>query len=630
MPRAPGSHDRLHAVYLSELRGLVPILLRLRCFEKPIDVNMCLSARREARKRGIDLTRIFFRSLRQSRGRVYFVGKWGASELLVCLEHPAISKGSLAAVFTEARRRQIRTADATVVKAYVASFTSENLRTLLEEEFPDLLPKNMTTTPRLGLGVRMLFTLPALLQGIEIVNCLADFQLSAGREFSVTEVVEATPGRYPEWLGHTGLDAATLYGTIAKECFKFGRSTYGTEIDHAIVSPEPSGAITRIRGHDSRSGSHLACADEARLEDSMEYNRRIIDEATGTGFVVGITTDTSALFREEVDEAASWAKERLRIEYEAAVPLGERETLAAYYHPGVPHAIVDPPSGSTFHLTFTEEELMRLTVKFRQSLLVNKMLREHMAAMMRGRSFTFEPSLDEAYKSLTTEKELFFYLAESERLGMKADLIAPNVGFRKREDYNGDLGRLEERVRKLAGVASRFDAILDFHSGSDKRVEVYQTISRACSGRLKLKMSGVYQLLYFETLAGFGRGTEERKLFERIWGYTLHYAEKEALEGDDTARRMVPEVRNRIQTARKRGRMFSRSPKDDFFRYYSFITVAARNKRGRHIFRNELYRLAEKPRVARKYGRKVVELTAKVAKALGLEQTGQTYLRTLV
>jgi hypothetical protein len=399
---------------------------------------------------------------------------------------------------------------------YAVSFTSENLRRLLEEEFPRLLPQKMGTTPRLGLGVRMLFALPALLQGVKSVNCFADFQLSAGREFSLTEVVSAAPGRYPEWLGHTGVDAATLYGTIAKECFKFGMSRYGTEIDHAIITPEPSVAISRIRGHVSRIGSDPIGSNKSGLEDSIDYNRRVIDEATATGLVVGLTTDTSALFREEVNDTASWPTQRLRVEYEAAVPAHEREIMTRYYHPGVPHVIMDQTRKKAFDLMFSEEELMRLAIKFRQSLLVNKRLYEHMTAMMHGKSFTFEHSLDEAYKSLTTQEELFFYLAESQRLGMKPDLIAPNIGFRKREDYKGDLAELEERVHKLAAVAHHFGAILNFHSGSDKRIQVYQTISRSCRGKMKLKMSGVYQLLYFQTLAGFRRGTEERRLFERM------------------------------------------------------------------------------------------------------------------
>ena len=111
---------------------------------------------------------------------------------------------------------------------------------------------------------------------------------------------------------------------------------------------------------------------------------------------------------------------------------------------------------------------------------------------------------------------------------MKADLIAPNVGFRKREDYRLDLTELEHRVRRLASIAFHFDAILDFHSGSDKRLAVYRTISKATNGKLKLKMAGIFQLLYFETLASFGDHSEECRLFERMWKYTQRYAEKQA------------------------------------------------------------------------------------------------------
>jgi hypothetical protein len=261
---------------------------------------------------------------------------------------------------------------------------------------------------------------------------------------------------------------------------------------------------------------------------------------------------------------------------------------------------------------------MRLAVKFWDSLQANKKLYDYMTAAMKGKSFTFEISLDEAYRSLTTEKEVFFCLAESNRMGMKADLIAPNVGFRKRKDYEGDIAELEGRVRKLAAVASQFGAILDFHSGSDKRLEVYRTISRATNGMLKLKMAGVFQLMFFDTLATFRRGTEERKLFERIWRYTLHYTQMKSREGDDTARRMLNEAGLGASTYTSKT-VFKRGPKDEFFRNYSFITVAAKNKMGRYIFKDALYRIAEKPKVAEMYNRKVIELTIKVAKALGLE-----------
>jgi len=109
-----------------------------------------------------------------------------------------------------------------------------------------------------------------------------------------------------------------------------------------------------------------------------------------------------------------------------------------------------------------------------------------------------------------------------------------------------------------------------------------------------------------------------------MWRYTLHYARVKSREGDETAKRMLREAgleenQNTDKTKLKPG------PKDEFFRNYSFITVAAKNKTGCFIFRNALYRIAEKRTVSEMYDRKVIRLTIKVAKALGLENTDTCY-----
>lgn len=607
----------------TQLKRLARILVQLGCFERETDAKIRLSILERARTAGIKASEVSWLSLKQRRGRIFLAAKLKMREALVCFEHSSLSYEERPSLLLEATRYRTMVYKNCRITAYVSPLTADNLLKLGEQELPGLLPRNMKTTPRLGLGVRMLFSLPPLLEAVEKAGCQVDFQLSGGREFSLREVIKARPGRYPEWLGHTGLDAPALYGTIAKECFKSGRSPYGTEIDHLIISLEPSSAISRIRGHTSQHSSASTKIDQVGLEESIDYCQRVIDEATRTRLVVGLTTDTSALFREEVDDASSWSESRLQTEYETQVPSNARKALAAHYHPGVPHAIRNRNGSTAFELTFSEEELARLSIRFRNSLLVNKILYEHMRGAMQGRSFTFELSLDEAYRSLTTEKELFFYLTESDRMGMKADLIAPNVGFRKREDYKGDLSELEKRVCRLATIASHFDAILDFHSGSDKRPEVYRTISKACSGNLKLKMSTVFQLLYFETLASFGRRSEERAVFERLWNFTFGYAQAKAAEGDLSARKMLEKIEQRIRSSRSSPSP-SKSAKDEFFRHYSFITVAAKNSAGRYVFRNTLYRLAEKPQVAKRYRRRVIGLTLKVAGALGLAQANSS------
>lgn len=490
---------------------------------------------------------------------------------------------------------------------YMIDFNVENLRKLVAEK-PELGPRSLRGYPRLGLGVRMLFTLPPLIDALKELDVLSDFQLSAGREFSLKEVVDAKPGLYPEWLGHTGLDAEHLYNTIAMECFKGGLEAYGTEIDHLIITRQTARALTRILTH----GEGSAEEGLEDLESSMNYNRRIIDEASATGFVKGITVDASDLIRYEFMDPDRWPREAVRRRFMEEFD-GEAEQVLDTVKPGHTYKI------GGYELVFTEEEVMRIALKYRLCLLKIKELYEYFRSKV-GEDFTYELSLDET-PELTEPKELFYCLSECSRMGMPVDLVAPNVGFFKREDYPGRLDELEERVRVLSAIAERFDAVLDFHSGSDKRAEVYRAVSRACGGRLKLKMSTIYQLKYFETLAEFPEGSEERRLFEEIWDYTLDYVKRRASEGDEVAKRQLEEVLKRMG---KPG--FVKKPDDDFFRYYSFIVVNAKKPSGERIFKERLYRLASKREVRERYRRKVFEVTKMVAEALGLLGSRSGYL----
>lgn len=554
-------------------------------------------------------------SIRYKSGRAYLVARMGLKELLVCLE-PSTYRDLPPPLFENTRRHVLHDGQESTA-AYILPFTSDNLRRLLDEVFPEAGPRNLGSTPRLGLGVRMLFTFPILLKSLHQIRAISDFQLSAGREFSLTEVVTSPSGRYPEWLGHTGLDSTALYGTIAKECFKSGFSVYGTEIDHLIVTGRPEEAISRIRDHSSQSSTTSDSTSETSLQESINYNRKVIGEATRTGFVTGMTVDTSALLRQELDDTTKWTGSPLKDEFQRQFPEEERNALLGRYRLGEPFKFQAQDCDEPIQLFFSEEDVMRLALKFKPSLVINKELFDYMSEALKGKTFFFEPSLDEAPK-LTTSKELLFYLTESKQMHMPANLVAPNVGFRKREDYDGDLNELRSRVRELSMIASSFGAILDFHSGSDKSPQVYRTVSEACHGKLKLKMSGVFQLLYFETLASFPHGSRERRLFEQIWHYTLGYATQKADEGDTTARRQVEQIQKKMKEARRRGRRCDPNPKDDFFRYYSFIAVAAKRKDGRYLFRSALYKVAQRTPIMKRYSRKVIRLTMVVADALGL------------
>ncbi|MGC8861569.1 MAG: tagaturonate epimerase family protein, partial [Armatimonadota bacterium] len=116
---------------------------------------------------------------------------------------------------------------------------------------------------------------------------------------------------------------------------------------------------------------------------------------------------------------------------------------------------------------------------------------DYIRSIKRGEAFDFEFSLDEG-PGLTQPQELEYVLKRLTDSGVTVNFIAPNVGFEKRLDYRlpDGVAGLEARVREMSRIASGYGALLDFHSGSDKSPETYRAISRACDGRLKLKVSG--------------------------------------------------------------------------------------------------------------------------------------------
>src|SRR5207237_5710475 len=87
---------------------------------------------------------------------------------------------------------------------------------------------------------------------------------------------------------------------------------------------------------------------------------------------------------------------------------------------------------------FPREEVVRLAVKFGQSLKLNEELydyiRETRSIQKRGPAFDFEPSIDEA-ETLTTPEELIFYMHWLKARGRAAQLVPPNLGFKKRQAY---------------------------------------------------------------------------------------------------------------------------------------------------------------------------------------------------
>jgi len=412
-----------------------------------------------------------------------------------------------------------------------ASTDHANIRTFAEQVDRAFLPRPQGAQPAIAAGNRHPeISLPAVFEAYRAIlkntgiNLASTVQLSATREMTTEEALECRDGENPTAAGHTRVSIRHLYHAGLWAAIRAGwREGYTAEADHIIISGNTPEEISR----------------------SVEGAQEAIRHAAG---YTKFTTDTSRLFdlRADPRHPEFWSDSAVTEKYEALFTEEERQWIQAEF--GRPYRIGD----SLYE--FGREEILRLAVKFGESLKLNEELfdfiRQAKGALGLGRAFDFEPSLDEA-ETLTTAKELIFYMQWLKARGRPAQLVPPNLGFKKRQaypaaietspehgvgladyarhkmwpellprverDFSGKpLEELGDRVRELAAVARHFNATLSIHSGSGKQAEVLEQIGKATAGRVNYKISGELQLQLFDVLSEQPAGSCWRQLYDRM------------------------------------------------------------------------------------------------------------------
>ncbi len=447
----------------------------------------------------------------------------------------------------------------------------EALRTFAEQVDPALLPQPQGTRAAIAAGNRHPeISLPAIFEAYRIIlkntglNLASTPQLSATREMTTDEELARRDGENPTAPGHTRVSIGHLYHAGLWAAIRAGwREGYTAEADHIIISG----------------------ATEEEIARSVEAAKEAIRQAAG---FTKFTTDTSRLFELRADprHPEAWSDSLVAERFESLFRPEERrwilEEFSKPFHAG----------DRTYRMS--AEEIRRLAVKFGPSLQLNEELydwiREVKARQALSRAFDFEPSLDEA-ETLTTPQELLFYMHWLKVRGRPAQLVPPNLGFKKRQAYpsqmqttpEGGVGLLEyvrkkmwpelaprverefggrpleelgARVAELAAVARHFNATLSIHSGSGKQAEVLQQIGRATGGRVNYKISGELQLQLFDVLSEQPPGSPWRALYERMAARCHRFAQWGAFgEESELAARYLDMGRGLSLGDPKRGRV---------------------------------------------------------------------------
>jgi hypothetical protein len=408
-----------------------------------------------------------------------------------------------------------------------ASTDRENIRRIAEDVNRAFLPRPQSTLPAIAVGNRHPeVSLPAAFEAFRLIlkktgkNLASTVQLSATREMTTEEALAARDGENPTAAGHTRVSIRHLYHTGLWAAIRAGwRAGYNAEADHFIVTGSNASEIAR----------------------SVEGAKEAIRHAAG---YTKFTTDTSRLFLLEADtrHPAAWGENAVAERFASIFSAEERAWILGEF---VKRASV---GGAVYDLT--RDEVLRLAVKFGESLKLNEELFDFIRREKSGTAFDFEPSIDEA-ETLTTPKELFFYMQWLKLRGRPAQLVPPNLGFKKRQAYPSamqtspstgvglhdyvhhkmwpelepraardfagkPIDELSQRVRELAAVARHFDGTLSIHSGSGKQAEVLESIGRSTAGRVNYKISGELQLQLFDVLREQPENSVWRGLYERM------------------------------------------------------------------------------------------------------------------
>ncbi|MBI3208564.1 MAG: hypothetical protein HYZ37_06645 [Candidatus Solibacter usitatus] len=496
----------------------------------------------------------------------------GRAEPLLLRIAPASAPAS--ALFPDAvligRMRAGGNREIVVSAASFSSADGDALRAYSEKVDREFLPRPQGAQSAIAVGNRHPeISLPAAFAAFRSIhkktgiNLASTVQLSATREMTTDDVIAARDGENPTAAGHTRVSIKHLYETGLWAAIRSGwREGYNAEADHFIITGNTD--------------------TEIRL--SVEATREAIRHAAG---YTKFTTDTSRLFELQADtrHPQPWSDTEIEDRF--------RQVLDAEEAAWVLDEFSKPFTAGEKTYQLAAPDVRRLAVKFCKSLKLNEELYDHIRrvkAQTINRTFDFEPSIDEA-DTLTTSEELWFYMHWLKSRGRAAQLVPPNLGFKKRQAYpahvetseaNGvglrdyvyhkmwpellprvmrefdgkPLDEFRARVGQLAAVARYFNGTLSIHSGSGKQAEVLEQIARATSGRWNYKISGELQLQLLDVLYEQPADSQWRQLYDRMAARCNEFAARNAFgEESELAKKYTDLGRGTYLGTPERGRV---------------------------------------------------------------------------
>ncbi len=473
-------------------------------------------------------------------------------------------------------------------------------------------PMYLGRIPRPAFGIRVPeVVLEPILEAVKDVGSFVTLMLSYNRETAPSRIIESRDPKYM-YLGHTGTSIKSYISNARSKANQIGVPVE-IEADHVSLMKSAERAIKRIAGAGFEAG-----LSEEDIRFSLSYIEEELKEAKEAGGVDFVTLDTCELIDLSVDKLSD---KELLSRYENEIDLDVRRDLERRY---LGRRFVLATRNCVVAIKFSKELIARCALKYLKSIEYCVKLASVVEETL-GSKVGIEIAFDEVPHE-TKEEELLFYLNELRVRGLDVDFVAPNVGFRKREDYDKPLSKLYVKLRRLYTVASSMGCYISIHSGSgahpysDKGFGVWHVVREATDGMVKYKMSGVLIQLALEVMSRFPSGSLPRKVYEEIYDAVIDHLRKVVVEKSALYSKELEEMLNRYKG--------DRNPRADVFRHYFFVFQCLRDENGRRWLRDRFVEAFEKSSELRElYRKEVKELVYRLCRALGYE--GSVYRYTL-
>jgi hypothetical protein len=459
--------------------------------------------------------------------------------------------------------------------------------------------------PRPAFGVRIPdIVIPTVLKCFKKLDIAGTLMLSFNRETAPEKYIRSLDPKH-FYLGHTGTSISELIQKIG-----YYTSLYSVpieiEADHVSILGSVERALKKIAGVLVEEP-----LTESEIQFSLNYIEEELKEVAKNGGVDFVTIDTCELFDYRVDKLSD--KEVLDL-YESNVEPEVRKDLEKIYLGKVFEFLSDDRRVA---VKLDKVDIAKLYLKYSKSIeyaiTIYELVKKYIS-----KSFGIEIAFDETpYKSGL--KDILFYTLELKRRGLDPDFLAPNIGFKKREDYDKDLRELYEDLKNISTILNSFGIYISIHSGSghnpysDKGLGVWRVVREATNGKVKYKMSGVFIQLLLEVMSRMPPGSKPRRLYEEIYDAVINHL-KHVVE---TRSALYSKELEKLVREYEEGK-HRYDPRANVFRHYFYVFQAIRNSEGVRIYREELIKLFNEDREFRKaYEDELYNLVERLSLSLG-------------